>query len=115
MTKKEKVLNFVKENKCAIIGGVAAGIGCLIGYKYCIHTFKNKIFVENDMLKAMLIDAQNTYNKGDLCMHVKACKNDAPLQIEQLGTLGEYIRNEVGKNENYDFTHFITIGKKIEN
>lgn len=115
MTKKEKVLNFVKEHKYAIIGGVAAGIGSIIGYKYCVHTLKDKVFVDNDILKAMLIDAQNTYNKGDMCMYVKACKNDAALGIEQLGALGEHIRNEVGKNENYDFTHFITIGKKIEN
>ena len=112
-----KVKEFVKKYKIAIIGGVAAGIGGYIGYRACMHNvIKRDPRVLCDPIKELLDDAENTYGSN---------KNKAlytaiidPVNPNELGTLGKKMIEDASRqgcpNCEFNMTHFIAMGEYKE-
>lgn len=111
---KEKIKNYWETNKKSICNGLAVGVcltvGAFIGYEYFRKVeIGNRVVVENENVNKILNDALEEYSKG---MSVFAGRNDTPIKINELGELGELIK-EFDAPDNADFTHFICIGKPI--
>lgn len=114
--KKGKVKEFIKENKTAIIVGVATGVGCLIGYKACMHKInKQDPRILCDSLKDILDDAELVYsgknNKNWKNNAMYTYVSETPIKPEELGELGKKMIKAGNPDKDYDFTHFIAFGK----
>ena len=114
---KEKAKGFWERNKLAIGAGAIAGIGCLVGYKAALHELgvkKGDLFITNEHLKMMILDAQNKYGGKKANMTVFLKRFDEAVKPEELGKLGEAI---IATNEKLFpgtdpgvLTHFISFG-----
>ena len=115
---KEKAKGFWERNKLAIGAGAIAGIGCLAGYKAALHELgvkKGDLFITNEHLKMMILDAQNKYGGKKANMTVFLKRFDEAVKPEELGKLGEAM---IATNEKLFpgtkpgvLTHFIAFGQ----
>lgn len=113
--KKGKVKEFIKENKTAIIVGVATGVGCLIGYKACMHKInKQDPRILCDSLKDILDDAELVYGQNKRkTLYTQVLD---PVEPKDLGKLGEQMILDAKKHPGKEFklTHFIACGEYNE-
>ena len=113
--KKGKVKEFIKENKTAIICGVATGVGCLIGYKVCMHKItKQDPRILCDSLKDILDDAESVYGQNKR----KALYTQVldPVEPKDLGKLGKQMIEDAKEypGKVFKLTHFIACGEFYE-
>jgi hypothetical protein len=105
MSKKEKVLNFVKKHKVTIAYFTGAAIGVLgmaISYH---HTFKDaKCIVTDQQITDLLLSAGSKHEKA--CVFTWA--KEIPFGAVDLGKIGEEAKDMIG---DHTFTHILAIGK----
>ena len=114
---KEKAKGFWERNKLAIGAGAIAGVGCFAGYKAALHELgvkKGDLFITNEHLKMMILDAQNKYGGKKANMTVFLKRFDEAVKPEELGKLGEAMIETNEKlfpgTKSGTFTHFIAFG-----
>lgn len=113
MTKVKKVKKFVKDNKTAIIVGIATGVGCLVGYKICMHKIiKQDPRILCDNLKELLDDAEVVYGENkNKALYAQVI--ETAIKPEELGELGKQMIENAKKypGKEFKFTHFFAIGE----
>ena len=113
MTKKEKVLNFVKEHKTAIVGGLGVAAGGLITTVVFCKYFGDKVVITDKGLGNFMLNANRKYDIKTVYLDGIDC--DIELKPEQLGELGQRMLNKFDVPADYTFTHFICIGDGNKN
>lgn len=108
MSKKEKVKNWIKENKMAIFHGVAGGtiaaIGVYVGYRGCLKDIGGSYVVTDKDLECLLRDAND--NMKGIGRYLRIF--DKGLKPSELGELGKAML-EVGCPADQEFTHFVAL------
>lgn len=106
---KAKVKNLWEEHKLGIVftgGYIAATAVIMVGGKiYELKHGKDTIVV-HEGLKSLITDVQNRYEFLD----VFTGYSDTPLNVDELGKLGEKIK-ECPNFAGETFTHFLAVGE----
>jgi hypothetical protein len=113
MTKKEKVLNFVKEHENGIkaITATVCLVGLSFGAGYLVSRIKlgDKVIVTDDRLAAFLLDAQSKHNPTQMFIGIR--DDDKSMVTKNLGELGVEMIEKFKVPEDQDFTHVLLLGK----
>ena len=113
--KKGEMKQYLKDHKKEILlvagGALLLGAGAIIGWQGCKKIkIGNGVVVTNEPIKTYIIDAATKYS-NKVCTF---CVNDEAFGIDDLGKLGENIKNLPNWNDELKFTHFIGIGPEIK-
>ena len=109
--KQNKFKEFVKKHKDEIVIGATIAGGCILtGVLSCAVGYRAGRSSVETVHETILDVVRDAKNKGYSPATIAWRKNPTPLNVSDLGKLGEEFKAMPGYDERMTFTHFIAIG-----